>query len=72
MLVIDSDKLRLIIAENGYTVASFCRVAGLSQAAMLAWFRGQRVPRLLSIAKMAKALNMPLKQLTEELAVEEH
>ena len=56
--------LEKVLAEKKFTKSKLARLIGVTQPAVGAWIRGQRVPRERNVAMMAKALDIPVDEIS--------
>lgn len=63
---VDVKRLRVLMAEKGFNVASLARVSGLSPCAINLWLNHGVKPRIDSLGKLIKALNVSLDDIMKE------
>ena len=57
--------LKKIMIEREMTAADIARKTGMTQAALSRYINDKRIPRLNSVIKIAKALNVPIELLVK-------
>ena len=62
----DTLKLKALIAKNGLTQKDLSTRAGIAPVNLSFLLRGKVKPRLSTIGKLAKALNVDVRELLEE------
>ena len=55
--------LKKLMIEREMTAADIARKTGMTQATLSRYINGKRIPRLNSVIKIAKALNVPIELL---------
>lgn len=55
--------LKKLMIEREMTAADIARKTGMTQAALSRYINDKRIPRLNSVIKIAKALNVPIELL---------
>ena len=63
---IDVKALRRAMAAKGYTVASLARAAGISHIVINKWLRRETHPRMDTLGKVAKALDVDIYDIARE------
>ncbi len=64
---LDSRKLRILMAKQNFNVSTLARAAGVSQAAINKWLNhGPQYPRLDTLGRVAKALDVDIYELVKE------
>lgn len=63
---LDTQKLKLTIAEKGFNVRTFARAANLSEPGLNLILNHGKQPRLDTLGKLSKALNIPPASLLKE------
>ena len=63
---IDRDKLKLLIAEKGFSIRSIARASGVSEAALNLWINHGKSPRLDTLGRIAGVLGVPIQSLIVE------
>ena len=63
---IDRDKLKLLIAEKGFSIRSIARAARVSEAALNLWMNHGKSPRLDTLGRVAGVLGVPIQALIAE------
>lgn len=63
---IDVRALHRAIAASGQTVASLARDAGISQIVINHWLKGEARPRIDTLGKLAKALDVDIYDIAKE------
>lgn len=58
--------LRRLMAAQGYNVASLARAAGVSAQAVNVWLKHGVSPRMDTLGKLAKALNVDIYDIAKE------
>ena len=58
------EKLEKVLTEKKFTKSKLAKLIGVTQPAVGAWIRGQRVPRERNVAMMAKALDIPVDEIS--------
>lgn len=57
--------LKKLMIEREMTAADIARKTGMTQAALSRYINDKRIPRLNSVIKIAKALNVPIELLVK-------
>ena len=57
--------LKKLMIEREMTAADISRKTGITQAALSRYINDKRIPRLNSVIKIAKALNVPIELLVK-------
>ena len=57
--------LKKLMIEREMTAADISRKTGMTQAALSRYINDKRIPRLNSVIKIAKALNVPIELLVK-------
>jgi transcriptional regulator with XRE-family HTH domain len=65
---LDVKKLRRAMAAKYFSVVGLARAAGVSASAVNTWLNHQTRPRMDTIGKLARALDMDIFELTTEEA----
>lgn len=60
---IDRDKLKLLIAEKGFSIRAVARASGVSEAALNLWMNHGKSPRLDTLGRVAGVLGVPIQTL---------
>ena len=60
---LNAKKLKLFLAENCMSQADLARACGITQAIVSFYLSGRNQPRLKTLGKIAKALNVPVMDL---------
>lgn len=55
--------LKKLMIEREMTAADISRKTGITQAALSRYINGKRIPKINSVIKIAKALNVPIELL---------
>lgn len=55
--------LKKLMIEREMTAADIARKTGMTQATLSRYINGKRIPRINSVIKIAKALNVPIELL---------
>lgn len=55
--------LKKLMIEREMTAADISRKTGMTQAALSRYINGKRIPKINSVIKIAKALNVPIELL---------
>lgn len=55
--------LKKLMIERGMTAADIARKTGMTQATLSRYINGKRIPKINSVIKIAKALNVPIELL---------
>ena len=63
---LNRDKLKLLIAEKGFSIRSIARAARVSEAALNLWMNHGKSPRLDTLGRVAGALGVPIQTLIVE------
>lgn len=63
MKKLDGLKLKIMIAERGFSIRSFARKSGVSEATLNLWINHGRTPRLDTLGRIAQTLELPLRDL---------
>lgn len=66
MAKLDSRELKIMIAERGFTLRLLSEESGVSEASINAWVNHGRTPRLDTLGRIARALEIPLRDLITE------
>ena len=66
MAKLDGRELKIMLAERGYSMRSFSRASGVSEAAINAWVNHGRTPRPDTLGRIARTLEIPLRDLITE------
>lgn len=62
----DKEKMKLLIAERCLNPYEFCKLSGIAYQTYLKIIKGQSNPKLGTIGKIAKALNVRVEDLLED------
>lgn len=65
---LDAKKLRRAMAAKDYTVAGLAREAGVSGAAINNWLNHNTRPRMDTLGKLARALDVDIYEIVKEEA----
>lgn len=60
---LNRDKLKLLIAEKGFSIRSIARAARVSEAALNLWMNHGKSPRLDTLGRVAGVLGVPIQSL---------
>ena len=63
---LNRDKLKLLIAEKGFSIRSIARAARVSEAALNLWVNHGKSPRLDTLGRVAGVLGVPIQTLIVE------
>lgn len=63
---IDRDKLKLLIAEKGFSIRAVARTSGVSEATLNLWMNHGKSPRLDTLGRLAGTLGVPIQSLIAE------
>lgn len=63
---LNRDKLKLLIAEKGFSIRSIARAARVSEAALNLWMNHGKSPRLDTLGRVAGVLGVPIQTLIVE------
>lgn len=66
MAKLDSRELKIMLAERGYSIRSFSRASKVSEASLNAWINHGKNPRLDTLGRIARTLEIPLRDLITE------
>ena len=65
-MLLDVDKLREAMVSNGLTVKELARTSGVSACAISLWLNHGKQPRMDTLGRILKVLNVPLSDLVKE------
>lgn len=57
--------LKKLMIEREMTAADIARKTGMTQASLSRYINGKRIPKINSVIKIAKALNVPIELLVK-------
>ena len=63
---LNRDKLKLLIAEKGFSIRALSRASSVSEAALNLWMNHGKSPRLDTLGRVAGALGVPIQALIAE------
>lgn len=66
-MTLDNKKLRLLMCEKGFNVASLARASGLAECSINLYVNHGTRPRLDNLGKLAKALGVSVLELVKEV-----
>ena len=66
MAKLDSRELKIMIAERGFTLRLLSEESGVSEASINAWVNHGRTPRPDTLGRIARTLEIPLRDLITE------
>lgn len=66
-MTLDNKKLRLLMCEKGFCVASLARAAGIAESSINLYVNHGTRPRLDNLGKLAKALGVSVLELVKEV-----
>ena len=63
---LNRDKLKLLIAEKGFSIRAVARASGVSEATLNLWMNHGKSPRLDTLGRLAGTLGVPIQSLIAE------